>query len=168
MYTAAFALSVVVLGAIILLTTHATLKRAVRRPHQRRGCRPAPSKFRTEGLSGVVQAVQERDRTPGALTTASKDPTARPWPDGSPGLHAPLGWSDAAARRNVAAGNSIRILTTVLPQGYRLSVGDDDDQSEAVQATVLQGFGWAFAGVVVLGIRAAMAWAKACTAGWPP
>jgi signal transduction histidine kinase len=31
-------------------------------------------------------------------------------------------------------------------------VGDDDDQSQAIQKTVLQGFAWAFTGVVVLGI----------------
>ncbi len=42
-------------------------------------------------------------------------------------------------------------MTTALPSGDRLIVGDDDDRSEALQQTVLENFTWAFAGVVVLG-----------------
>jgi signal transduction histidine kinase len=151
LYTAAFALSVVVLGAIILLTTHATLKQQFDARINAEAAALA-EQYRSEGLLGLLQAVQERDRTRGALHYGLEGPDGAPLAGRLASLHASLGWSDARMPQRRGGTTSIRILTTVLPQGYRLSVGDDDDQSEAVQATVLQGFGWAFAGVVVLGI----------------
>ncbi|MGH6967083.1 MAG: sensor histidine kinase, partial [Phenylobacterium sp.] len=39
-----------------------------------------------------------------------------------------------------------------LPGGYTLLVGDDEERIEALDGAVLRGFGWAFAGVVVLGV----------------
>jgi signal transduction histidine kinase len=47
---------------------------------------------------------------------------------------------------------SIRVLTTLLPNGDRLRIGDDDARNDALEETVVAGFAWAFAGVVVLGI----------------
>ena len=52
----------------------------------------------------------------------------------------------------IGPGESIRVLTTTLPRGYRLRVGDDDDRNDALQKRVLRNFGWAFAGVVLLGL----------------
>jgi signal transduction histidine kinase len=44
------------------------------------------------------------------------------------------------------------VLTNALPGGYALRIGDDDARNDALEQTVFAGFGWAFAGVVVLGI----------------
>jgi signal transduction histidine kinase len=149
-YTAAFALSVVVLGAITLLTTRATLKQQF---DARIGSEAAAlaQEFRSEGLSGVVQAVAERDRTPGALDYGLDGPDGAPIAGRLAGSRATPGWS--TLRLSTAHGpESIRVLTTTLPGGYALRIGDDDARNDALEQTVVAGFGWAFAGVVVLGI----------------
>ena len=149
-YTAAFALSVVVLGAITLLTTRAALKAEF---DARLGAEAAAlaQEFRTEGLSGVVQAVRERDRTPGALDYGLDAPDGAALAGRLAGSRQGPGWS--TLRLSTAHGpESLRVLTTTLPGGYALRIGDDDARNDALEATVLAGFGWAFAGVVVLGI----------------
>lgn len=151
LYTAAFAFSVVVLGAIILLNTRATLKQQFDARINAESS-ALSEEFEAEGLSGVLQAVQERDRTPGALHYGLDGPGGDPLAGRLARLKLPLGWSNVKMTRRRGGTMSVRILTDALPQGYRLLVGDDDDQSQAVQMTVLQGFAWAFAGVVVLGI----------------
>ncbi len=151
LYTAAFAVSVVILGTLTLLTTRATLRQQFDARINAEAAALA-QEFRTEGLSGVVQAVEERDRTPGALDYGLDRPDGHPVAGRLAGRRSPLGWSTLSASQREGETESIRVLTTVLPTGFRLVVGDDDERSEALQETVLQGFGWAFAGVVVLGI----------------
>lgn len=150
LYTAAFALAVVILGAITLLTTRASLRQQF---DARIAAESAALKqeFRTEGLEGVVQAVRERDRTPGALDYGLDRASGQPLAGRLSGRRAPLGWSDLTMPSHGDEGETVRVLTTEFPGGYRLIVGDDDDRSEALQKTVLQGFAWAFAGIVVLG-----------------
>jgi signal transduction histidine kinase len=151
LYTAAFALSVVVLGAITLLTTRAALKQQFDARIDAEAFALA-QEYRAEGLSGVVQAVRERDRTPGAMDYGLDDPTGAPIAGRLAGSRAPPGWSDQTLATRSGAQASIRVLTTQLPDGWRLRVGDDDARNDALEATVLAGFGWAFAGVVLLGI----------------
>jgi signal transduction histidine kinase len=56
-------------------------------------------------------------------------------------------------REGIAAeGENIRMLTVALPEGRRLLVGDDEERVEVLDGAVLRGFGWAFAGVVILGV----------------
>jgi len=149
-YTAAFAVSVVILGAVTFFTTRATMRQQFDARITAEASALA-QEFRTEGLSGVVQAVEERERTPGALDYGLEGPGGRVVAGSLAGSHPALGWSTIRLTRP-GARESLRVLTTTLPEGYRLVVGDDDERSEAAQETVLQGFGWAFAGVVVLGI----------------
>ena len=150
LYTAAFALSVVALAAITLLTTRATLRQQFDSRLNAEAL-SLEQEFRTEGLSGVVQAVGERDRTPGALEYGLQTPDGRPVAGRLAGARTRLGWSQVRPKRERGDRASVRILTYALPQGYRLIVGDDDERSEALQREVLVGFVWAFAGVVVLG-----------------
>ena len=150
-YTAAFALSVVVLCAITLLTTRATLKQQFDSRINAEAL-ALGQEFRQEGLEGVVQAVRERDRTPGALDYGLQGPDGRPLAGRLAGARAPLGWSDLRVRQATGESESMRVLTSALPQRYRLVIGDDDERAEALQRAVIEGFGWAFAGVVVLGI----------------
>jgi signal transduction histidine kinase len=151
LYTAAFALSVVVLGTITLLTTGASLRQQFDARIKAESA-ALVQEYRTEGLTGVLQAVRERDRTPGALDYGLDGPDGRPLGGRLAGRRAPPGWSRLPMPGPGRERESIRVFTADLPGGYRLLVGDDDDRSETLQQTVLQGFAWAFAGVVVLGI----------------
>ena len=151
LYTVAFALSVVVLGAITLLSTRAALKQQFDARIDAEASALA-QEFRAEGLSGVVQAVRERDQTPGALDYGLDGPHGEPLAGRLAASKAPLGWSNLLTTQRGGETESIRVLATTLPEGYRLVVGDDDERSEALQQTVLRGFAWALAGVVVLGI----------------
>ena len=149
-YTAAFALSVVGLGTITLLTTRASLRQQFDARIRAESAGLA-QEFRTEGLTGVLQAVRERDLTPGALDYGLDGPGGQPLAGRLAGRKSPLGWAALAMTEPAREGESIRTLTTELPGGYRLVVGDDNDRSEGLQQTVLNSFVWAFAGVVVLG-----------------
>jgi signal transduction histidine kinase len=98
----------------------------------------------------VAQAVQERDQTPGALDYGLIGPDARRLAGRL--ASGPPGWASLRMRQADGETETLRVLTTTLPQGYRLVVGDDDEQSDALEQALLQGFAWAFAGVVILGI----------------
>ena len=65
-YTALFAASVAVLGAVIFLTTQRVLADQFDSRLSVEASAMA-QEFRTEGLDGLIQAVRERDHTPGAL-----------------------------------------------------------------------------------------------------
>jgi signal transduction histidine kinase len=151
LYTAAFAISVVILGGVTLISTRAALRQQFDARINAEALALA-QEFRTEGLTGVVQAVQERDRTPGALDYGLIGPAGELVAGRLAAPAAPYGWSTLRLRQPHGETASIRVLTTALPQGYRLVVGDDDEGSDALQGTVVAGFVWAFAGVVVLGI----------------
>ena len=150
-YTAAFAASVIVLCAITLLTTRATLKQQFDSRINAEAF-ALGQEFRQEGLKGVVDAVHERDRTPGALEYGLQTSDGRPMAGRLSGARTPLGWSDLRTVQPDGRPESLRVLTFALPEGYRLVVGDDDERADALEKAVLQGFLWAFAGVVVLGI----------------
>lgn len=150
LYTCAYALSVVVLGTSILLATRATMRRQFD-ARLRSEASALVQEFRTEGLLGVVQAVRERDSTAGALEYGLQAPDGSSMAGRLSGAHTPDGWSRLRVAEASGDRETIRVLTTRLPQSYRLILGDDDEQSEALQATMLEGFGWAFAGVLVLG-----------------
>ena len=150
-YTVAFAVSVVVLCAITVLTTRATLKQQFDSRINAEAL-SLGQEFRQEGLTGVVEAVGERDRTPGALEYGLQTPGGKPLAGRLAGARSPLGWSELATRLPDGQAESLRVLTFALPQGYRLVVGDDDERADALERAVLEGFAWAFAGVVVLGI----------------
>jgi signal transduction histidine kinase len=148
-YTAAFALAVVVMGGLTLLTTRATLKRQFDERITTEASALA-QEFRTEGPTGVLDAVRERERTPGALDYGLVDARGALLAGELASARAPLGWSSLPAVR--ANGHTIRVLTTSLPNGDRLTVGDDDARDDALERSVLAGFAWAFGGVVLLGL----------------
>jgi signal transduction histidine kinase len=160
LYTAGFALSVVVLGAITLLTTHAALKQQFdRRVHAE--SQALAEEFRTEGPHDMIQAVRERDRTRGALDYGLVGPQGQPIAGRLSAQRLPVGWSALRMRWHDGELVRVRVLTTDLPDGSRLSVGDDEKGTAALERTILEGFGWAFAGVVALGIFGAYCFSRA-------
>lgn len=151
LYTTVFALAVVILGVITLFSTRAALTDQFDARIASEAAALA-QEYRTEGLNGVVQAVRERDRTPGALDYGLKGPDGVAMVGRLAANAAPIGWSTVRARERGDERETIRVLTIALPQGYSLMVGDDEERVEALDGAVLRGFGWAFLGVVVLGV----------------
>ncbi|MBV8682604.1 MAG: HAMP domain-containing histidine kinase [Caulobacteraceae bacterium] len=150
LYTAGFALSVVVLGASILLSTGATLRRQFD-TRLRAEAGALAEEFRTEGLSGVIQAVRERENTPGELDYGLQSPDGSPLAGRLSRTHAPEGWSRLSAPSGAQRTEVLRVLTTRLPQGYRLILGDSDEQNDALEDTLATSFEWAFVAVLVVG-----------------
>ena len=150
LYTVGFALSVVLLGASILLSTRATLRREFD-ARLRTEAAGLTQEFRTEGLSGVVQAVRERESTPGALDYGLQAPDGSPLAGRLSSFRTADGWSRLRISSASARTEPLRVLTTRLPQSYRLILGDTDEQNDALEGTLARSFGWAFVGVLVLG-----------------
>jgi signal transduction histidine kinase len=150
LYTAAFAFSVLLLGAITLWTTHNALAHQFDR-RVRAESQALVQEYRTEGIEDVLQAVRERERTKGALFYGLDGPRGS-LAGRLSGLGAASGWSTIRMKEADGDVERVRVLATPLPTGYRLIVGDAVKRNEAIEATVLEGFCWAFIGVVVLGI----------------
>ena len=150
LYTTAFAISVVVLGAITLFATRQALAEQFDTRIRAESAALA-QEFRSEGLDGVVQAVRERDMTPGALDYGLRGPTGESLGGRLGGARVAMGWSTVREPR-AASGEPMRVFAMALPGGYTLLVGDDEERIESLDGAVLRGFAWAFAGVVVLGV----------------
>jgi len=151
LYTAGFALSVVALGAISLITTEAALRRMF---DDRIAAESASliQEYRTEGREGVVQAVRERDRTPGALDYGLQGADGRAIAGRLAGARAPAGWSVLSMGAAREDAERTRVLAARLPNGERLLVGDDVDRTEALNDELVRRLALAFVGVVLLGV----------------
>ncbi|MEP6966774.1 MAG: HAMP domain-containing sensor histidine kinase [Pseudomonadota bacterium] len=150
-YTGAFAASVVALGVVALLTTRAALGRQFE-GRVLSESRSLEREYRAEGLAGVVQAVRERDATPGALDYGLRDPRGAALAGRLAAVRAPLGWSMIDVRERGDEPERTRLYATALPGGYRLLVGDDADRASAVDGVLIASFSLAFLGVVALGV----------------
>lgn len=151
LYTAAFTAAVVVLGAITLLTTRAALTRQFDARIQSESAALA-QEFRTEGLTGVAQAVQERDRTPGALEYGLEAAGGRPIAGRLAGARVSSGWSTLNIRESADEHETIRVYASNLVGGYRLLVGGDEESIEAVDKLLVERFLLAIMGVVLIGV----------------
>ena len=147
LYTVVFAISVVILGIVTFYTTRGALEQQFETRIRAESAALA-QEYRSEGLKGVVEAVRERDRTPGALDYGLRGPSGAAIA-GRLGIErAPMGWAIVREPN----GEPVRVFSIALPDGYVLLVGDDEDRIQVLDGAVLRGFGWAFAGVVVLGV----------------
>lgn len=150
LYTAAFTAAVVVLGAITLLTTRAALTRQFDARIRSESAALA-QEFRTEGLTGMAQAVQERDRTPGALAYGLEALGGRPIAGRLAGVGAAPGWSELSTKEPAGEHEKIRVYATDLGS-YRLLVGGDDENIEAVDKLLVERLLLAILGVVLIGV----------------
>jgi len=150
-YTAAFALSVVALGVITLLSARAALGRQF----ESRILSESTSltrEYQTEGLTGVIDAVRERDTTPGALDYGLQSPTGAAIAGKLATARAPAGWSVVDTPKKYGGAEANRVYVSPLAGGYRLLVGDDADRVEALDKVLIRSFLLAFLGVIVLGV----------------
>ncbi len=159
LYTAVFALAVVVLGLVTIVATRTALKRELDSRIQAEAL-ALEQEYKTEGLEGVLQAVRERDRTPGALDYGLKRPDGQPLAGRLAAAAAPDGWSVLSIRESPEVGEDadrVRVLTAPIGGGGRLLVGEDLERVSTLDGLILHAFGWAFLGVVVLGAGAGLA-----------
>ncbi|WP_372785469.1 ATP-binding protein [Phenylobacterium sp.] len=150
LYTTVFALAVVALGAITLFSTRHALSEQFD-ARIRAESAALVQEYRSEGLKGVVDAVHERDHTPGSLDFGLQGPSGEPLAGRLATTRAAMGWS-LLRRGGQAREEPVRLFAVALPDGYKLLVGDDEERIEALDGTVLRGFGMAFIGVVILGV----------------
>lgn len=150
-YALAFAVAVAVLGAVTVATTRAALARQFDARIAAESASLA-QEYRTEGLNGVIEAVRERDATPGALDFGLRTASGASMAGRLAGTRAPKGWSVLNESEAGEAGERTRILAADLPGGYRLLVGDDLQRLEALDSALFQRVALAFAALVVLGV----------------
>jgi signal transduction histidine kinase len=151
LYTTAFAVAVVVLGVVTVLTTRTALSRQFDGRILSESAALA-QEYRIEGLTGVSEAVQERDRTPGALDYGLEGPGRRAIAGRLAGQPAPTGWSELSLRGHGDEHEKIRVYTADLGGGYRLLVGGDDESIETVDRLLAVRFMAAILGVVLIGL----------------
>ena len=103
-------------------------------------------------MIGVIEAVRERDATPGALDFGLQTIGGVRLAGRLAATRAPKGWSTLSEDEGREAPERTRILAADLPGGYRLLVGDDLQRVEALDAVLFQRFALAFAALVLLGV----------------
>jgi signal transduction histidine kinase len=151
LYTAAFVAAVVMLGGVTLMTTRAALSRQFDARIRSESAALA-QEFRTEGLTGVSEAVQERERTPGALDYGLEGPGHRHIAGRLGGAGTPEGWSALRIRQPAGEVERLRVYVSDLGDGYRLLVGDDDESVEAVDRVLAKRLLLAILGVAAIGV----------------
>jgi signal transduction histidine kinase len=149
LYTLAFALAVIALGGATFLSTRGALT-AQFDARIRAESTSMIREFNSEGLIGVIEAVKERDSTPGALIYGVRGAQGQVMAGRFASIDAPVGWS--RFREPHTRDQQLRVLTVRLPGDIKLMVGDDDDKIEVLDTAILKGFLWAFIGVVILGV----------------
>ena len=149
LYTTVFALSVIVLGAITFFSTRAALGQQFD-ARIRAESAALVQEYRAEGLKGVIDAVHERDATPGALDFGVQGPKGEPLAGRLANARAAMGWS--LLRAGPDRRESIRLFSVALPDGHKLLVGDEEERIESLDGVVLRGFGAALVGIVLLGV----------------
>ena len=151
-YTAVFGLAVIVLGAVALLAARSALKHQLDARIQAEALALA-QEYQTEGMKGVLDAVEERDRTPGALDYGLLGPDGHPLAGRLSGVTRP-GWSTV---RIPGHPEEFRALTMAMPGGRRLIVGETLQRVSVLDGVLLSTFGFAFLGVLVLGVASGFA-----------
>jgi signal transduction histidine kinase len=150
LYSAVFIAAVLVLGVVTMLTTQGALTGQFD-DRIRAESASLTGEFQTEGLNGLTQAVQERDRTPGALEYGLEGVGGRPIAGRLAGARARPGWSDLSVAERSSERETIRVYATDLG-GYRLLVGGDDEAVEDVGRLLVERFALAALGVVLIGV----------------
>lgn len=158
-YTVVFALAVIMLGAVTITATRTMLSKELD-SRIRAEAMALAEEYQSEGLESVIKAVMERDSTPGALDYGLQGPRGEPLAGRLAPTPAADGWSTLSIGEGRAGGedaDQVRVLVVPMAGGRRLLVGEDLDRISTVDGVILQAFGWAFLGVVLLGAGAGFA-----------
>lgn len=150
LYTAGFALAVVVLGWVVMATAQAAL---VQQFDARisADAEALEENAKSSSLADLAQAINARQLEPGALAYGLQTRTGQPAAGVLAGLHVPDGWSTPSIPDRDGLPDLFRVHAQPLPGGGRLLVGDDFDPVEDLSAVLLWRFSVALALVVLLG-----------------
>lgn len=150
-YTAGFSLAVVVLGLATAYATRGALSQEFD-ARIRTEAAALVQEFNDEGLQGLRDAVSERDQTPGAVDYGLREPGGKAMAGSLAAVSTAPGWSNLRMTGTNGGDREVRILTTVMPGGYRLMIGDDREHVEVLDGIFLRSFAWTLSGVVLLGL----------------
>jgi len=115
------------------------------------------AEIRDEGLDAAVAAIAARAERPGALEYWMVGPDGHILSGDLPSMAGADGWHRVDLPDVVTgaeAREELLVLTAAMPDGSRLSVGDDLRRAESVRDAVLQSLLWIGLATVVLGILA--------------
>ena len=113
------------------------------------------SEIRVEGVEAAVTAIAVRSERPGALEYWLVDSAGQVLSGDLPLMATPDGWHHIELPDSVAGAEQreeMLVLSTTMPDGMRLSVGDDLRRAESVRDAVLRSLFWIGLATVVFGI----------------
>ncbi len=150
-YTLGFTAAVAILGVVTLLTMRNALGNQFNDRIFAESAAIA-QQFKIEGLGGVIDAVRERAAAPGALDVGLQTPDGKAIVGDLDNVRTRLGWSTVVTSEpGEGEQGPSRILTTLLPSGHRLLVGDDAARVDVVDGVVVRSFGLALIGILLAG-----------------
>ena len=155
-YSAAFALAIVALGAIVYIAADADFR------HQQDVALTAEARdlaagYREEGLSDLIEAIRTREQSSATngYGYALFDGAGRRVAGALVTRRPPLGLGTITFVDPREGPDAARALTADLPGGYRLVVAQDNEDIERLDGTILSLFGVAFGLIVLFGVGAA-------------
>lgn len=154
-YTLLFLLSVLLLGAMVYLSTASALEEQLRRQIETQTSQ-LMIEYTDDGLEDLREAIQETIQASNGqrLHYFLQSPSGKIiFDDLSAPLAPPYGWQAA----NTARGNALLLLSTPLRKGYVLAVGAELTPVTEAKQVILTSFLWAFLGTLVIGILGGMA-----------
>lgn len=113
------------------------------------------SEIRVEGVEAAVTAIAVRSERPGALEYWLVDSAGQVLSGDLPLMATPDGWHHIELPDSAAGAErreELLVLSATMPNGMRLSVGDDLRRAESVRDAVLRSLLWIGLATVVLGI----------------
>jgi len=119
-----------------------------------------------EGLGAAIAAIKFREERPGAFEYWVSDGSGTRLAGDLASLEGPNGWRRLDLPPNMAGAenrDSLLVFTQSLPDGVRLSVGDDLDRVFIVQRAIFRTLLSVGVGSVVLGLLAGFAFALSAT-----
>jgi signal transduction histidine kinase len=152
LYLLLFVASAVILGSVIYWTTGAALEQQLA-ARVALGISHLEAAYHHGGLPRLIYAVEERERTPGALDYLVQAPDGAHVAGEIAVVGARRGWL-VTQMHNSPTGNEprrVRAFAKELPGGIVIAAGDDVRRVRDPEEAVLGAFAWSIGATVVLG-----------------
>ncbi len=155
LYVVVFAVSAVILGAIVFLEARSALERQITVRIENE-VSLLTEEYRTYGLAHLIQAVRERAQRTRTLEYLVESPAGTRLAGNLPTIVGPkLGWTMIDVPQHsadLADSEHIRALATDLGGGVLLAVGHDQEQIEELEEAVGRALVWTIGIAGALGI----------------
>ena len=154
--TLAFSLAVLGVGALVYVSVQTAFARQLDQTIQEARAALLDEGF--EGLSGLTEAINQRQSAPGnALAYAVFDSAGRRVAGNLDTAMPAPGWTTIVFRDPDEGADPARAETTTLPRGYRLTVAADLEPLEQIDARLLKVLGLGFVVALAIGVGIALA-----------